>query len=228
MTDANEASGPVDDTEGSIGERMRWTIGTESVGAKFPVYGFIDQPGDDRSYVPHGWPAEEFQLRTGVEHAGCKVEAWWRIINGRPEPVEVRIRREDGRSDSDPLSLPVLAETIRQLPLGEMLAESRKLLNHQGEQMIEDPGWNGALRKEFLSQAESLAAPLAASAPQRGRALTMDDLNQVAEVYREAWRRGNPVNEAVQNAFYLSKDGAAKRIAKARRAGLLDEVGPKR
>ena len=50
----------------------------------------------------------------------------------------------------------------------------------------------------------------------------------VAEVYTAAWMKDEPVNEAVRRAFYLTRDGAAKRISKARAAGLLEGIGPNR
>jgi hypothetical protein len=72
--------------------------------------------------------------------------------------------------------------------------------------------------------------------PRRGRRLGDEQLRRVAEVYRQAWSGGVEidgelvvsVNEALRKAFKLSTGGAAKRIMGARRAGLLDGIGPKR
>jgi hypothetical protein len=61
--------------------------------------------------------------------------------------------------------------------------------------------------------------------PHKGRRLEADELQQVADVYRAAHAEARPVNEAIRDAFDLTKDGAAKRIMAARRAGLLDGIG---
>ena len=74
----------------------------------------------------------------------------------------------------------------------------------------------------------NLGLEVAVGGPQRGRSLTEADLESVVAVYRRAWENGEPVTKAVQEACYLSRDGAAKRIQRARAAGLLDGVGAKR
>ena len=74
----------------------------------------------------------------------------------------------------------------------------------------------------------NLGLEVAVGGPQRGRSLTEADLESVVAVYRRAWENGEPVTKAVQEACYLSRDGAAKRIKRARAAGPLDGVGAKR
>ncbi len=95
--------------------------------------------------------------------------------------------------------------------------------------MSQDPSWSGELSDPVVvDEVGSLSESLVTRKPQRGQLLTGDVLAEVARVYREAWKDDKPTNEAVRKAFHLSKDGAAKRIGKARRAGLLDGIGPKR
>jgi transposase len=43
----------------------------------------------------------------------------------------------------------------------------------------------------------------------------------VAEVYRDAWARGEPPTRGVADHFTISKSAAAKQVAKAREMGLL-------
>jgi len=62
-------------------------------------------------------------------------------------------------------------------------------------------------------------------APQKGVAVTPDALDEVAAVYREAWKRGAPVTDAVAQRFHISRSTAGKRIMMARKAGLLDGIG---
>jgi hypothetical protein len=55
----------------------------------------------------------------------------------------------------------------------------------------------------------------------RPRLLGPEELARVAEVYLAAWGRGEPPTKAVAGQFGISTSAAAKRVAAARRAGLL-------
>lgn len=146
-------------------------------------------------------------------HNGWVLRSRWRDRAGRLEPVHVEI--EDGRS-----SRVIRADGVRSLPIGEMLAATRRAIDNTasmsrtvGESTSDD-------------QLATRSAEYEARGPQRGQALTEGELTDVAEVYRLAWSEGRPVNEAVREAFSLSQGGAAKRIMRARAAGLLEGVGP--
>jgi hypothetical protein len=143
---------------------------------------------------------------------GWEVNSTWRVINSRAEPVEVVLRPFPPRA--------ILADEVRRLPLGTVLAESRRQL----VEMARDSDRMHAIAPSLPAVPDGFVS----SGPQRGRRLGDDELHAVAAVYREAHGAGEPVNEAVREAFTLSKDGAAKRIMAARRAGLLNDVEPKR
>ena len=116
------------------------------------------------------------------------------------------------------------------LAFGGMLADGRRVIaNMQGQVR--------PFMQEILDANPELAAALPTGLigptaevgkSQRGKRLSTDDRAAVAEVYEAAWNDGNPVNRAIRDAFNLSEDGAAKRIMKARKAGHLDGIGPKR
>ena len=58
--------------------------------------------------------------------------------------------------------------------------------------------------------------------PRRGRAGLPDQvLVEVAEIYRDALRRRQPVQQAVADAMQISRSAAAKRIMSARQKGLI-------
>lgn len=159
------------------------------------------------------------KLETHQVHSGWVVKAEWLPIDGRFEPIEVSVKSAPANSSGEHLPNRALnADVIRRLPIGEMLADGRVALTNIREDHHLLEGWPRDLFDDDVDIGK----------PQRGQTLTADDLEQVATVYRRAWAEGRPVNQAVRDTFHLSKDGAAKRIGKARAAGLLDGIGPKR
>lgn len=147
---------------------------------------------------------------------GWMIRTEWRILHGRPEPVSIRVHRADD-------DIPVTADLIRRLPLGAALAIGRRQTAEYAVLTIAQ-----ARRGDLDVPEGNLPQFTQPVASQRGRRLTDDDLAAVASVYRAAWTGGLPVTDAVQRAFTLSRDGASKRIMAARKAGLLDGIGPKR
>jgi hypothetical protein len=172
-------------------------------------------PDDDVIYLPVlgralGEPLGAWTTGEVIANhlSGWQVITKWDVVGSRAEPTELRLLPPRGKS--------VSTDQVRRLPLGRILAGSRQALT------------NSARMVGQLPQLGGVAPEFTAARPQRGRRLGRDALEEVARVYREAWLLGRPVNEAVREAFTLSRDGAAKRIVAARRAGLLDDVGPKR
>ena len=62
--------------------------------------------------------------------------------------------------------------------------------------------------------------------PHSGRQLSSDDLAEVAEVYLGARNARVPVQQAVADHFDIAVSSAAKRIAMARRLGLIPSDTP--
>lgn len=142
-----------------------------------------------------------------AHHRGWVVTSRWRRRSGRLVPVGVEITTVNDERI-------VTAEAVRRLPIGEMLAETRAAINHT------------AAMASNMPDVGDVVDSYRAQGPKRGQALTTEDLEVVAAAYREAWADGRSVNRAVQKACDLTESGAAKRIMRAREAGLLDDVGP--
>jgi hypothetical protein len=152
------------------------------------------------------------------------VETFWADHGGRFEPVEMRIW------SYSPDGLAVQADTVRRLPLGSLQREARRSAVDKASI------WRakGSLAKSLGAMASQMSAyeeiagrydRLAAPGPHRGAAAGQDELEEIAAVYMKAWGKGWPgVTVAVADHFNIAKSTAAKRIMKARRAGLLDKA----
>lgn len=176
-------------------------------------------------------------------HDGWVVSSFWSEVGHRLEPTVVTIesrgswrkrapadwvtdRDPIGDGDEVPQEAPVTANAVRTLPLGAILAEARRGMRELADRFLSRfPDDSRSRATELFGFGPMVGAQRGA---QRGRRLTDSDLQDVAVAYREAWAYGAPVNEAVRERCKLSRDGAAKRIMAARKAGLLDDVGPKR
>jgi Flp pilus assembly protein CpaB len=166
-----------------------------------------------------GRPDDKTEVSTFAIVGDWTVTVGWVESNRRMEPASVEISAS---------ARPVTAVAIRQLPLGEILGASRRRLSQWAKDMAparEIAEARGAWPDEIRAHVRDEMDVMASSGPQRGKPLTAEQLDEVADVYRAAWAEGRPVNEAVREALFLSKDGASKRIMAARRAGLLDGIG---
>jgi hypothetical protein len=158
-----------------------------------------------KPYEPEG-PSDHFHW---TDDAGITwgVHFWWALIDGRYEPVEVRIIGT-GRQR------PVTAETLRRIPLGGLVREMRKRHVESVTRSARETRSRKA-KERYRDAAVRFGG-------HRGVALTADDLHEVARVYSDARLRGDPVTRAVADRFHISTSTAAKRIMRARRAGFLN------
>lgn len=128
----------------------------------------------------------------------------------------------------------LLASEVRAIPLASILQQARaeirqdlqaSLVAHEhfrqlGETPLSDSYADGLQYEQLLAQAiRSLGEPRPGVG--RKRMLGPEELAKVADVYLSAWRRGEPPTVAVAKEFGISSSAAAKRVAQARRAGLL-------
>lgn len=156
-------------------------------------------------------PGEEW--RAQVRHEKYVVASTWRIVRGRPEPVEIAMSHVDG--------VAVAANRVRQLPIGELMDRCRAAVTRNAEvyaaavgQIEGRPAKARRVREHWVEYG-----------PQRGKQTPAEELQEVAAVYRQAWEAGKPVTQAVRDRFKLSTSGAGKRIMAARKAGLLEGIG---
>jgi len=130
-----------------------------------------------------------------------------------PESVAIKFKIVGGRAEAERLEIAAIddgetfitAEAVRQLPLGTIIADFRRDM---------EGFYKGQSRAKARQYAKNFGS-------RRGRTLDDKTLEEVAKVYRAAFKRGDPVQEAVAEAFHVGRSAAAKRIGAARAAGLL-------
>lgn len=144
------------------------------------------------------------------EDAHWDYEAAWEDRDGQRWDVSLAFRAVRGslilqaveiasRNSRFSVSHSVLVE----LPLNDLVSDARK--------------------QEF----EAIVGRRFSSDAHRGRAHSDEELQEVAEAYKEAVRLGVPVQNAVAETFNVSRSTAAKRIMAARKRGYLRPLGRK-
>lgn len=154
----------------------------------------------------------------------------WAVVAGRPECVGVDLRscREPGETWPEALPLwsdqpPPLTQKIwRGMPIMEMIRDVRQHLIQVEADFLQgivdrtDPDVTHERRLAMLGELVALQQELAG-----GNALPGNVYEQVARVYRQAWMDGRRPTRAVAEHFTISDSAAAKRVMRARKAGLL-------
>ena len=121
-------------------------------------------------------------------------------INGRKEPVGVHVYSNE--------SVRLTQSTIRELPFAEFLQDWENFPHDFAQRRT---GITGAMSVE----------------PKRSRGsqrLSVYELQEVAEIYMDAFKAHLPVQETVALTLGIPKSTACKRIAAARKQGLLKEI----
>ena len=134
------------------------------------------------------------------------VTSKWAVLDGRMEPTSVTVEATKNSA------APVSAEATKQLSLGTILKEHRHLMVHHSRDAAANRKENAQEEAAFERQAAQFGA-------HQVLARTPEALDVVADVYRDAYERGEPVQQAVADAFGISRSTAANRIMLARRAG---------
>jgi hypothetical protein len=135
----------------------------------------------------------------------------WVDPSGRVWVADVEWGTINGRAEPVSVTIrsgnghPVTAAAVRAFPLAGMIAFARR---------ASAAVLTGRRRDQFNAR--------------RGVAMSPESLEVVAEVYRAAYQRGDPVTKAVAGAFGIAPSTAGKRIMAARRAGLLEGLGDMR
>jgi hypothetical protein len=153
--------------------------------------------GDDLNPTTHLWPDRQ---------AGpWLLELRWRVLDGRPECVGLRLASGDVFPDlsADAWTVgdgePVTAALIRLLGIPAHIAADR---------------------------AGMILAPTGPALPPGMRRSTADRFRKVAEVYRAALAEGRKPVLAVAETFDTSPSAAANLVARARAAGFLPPASP--
>jgi hypothetical protein len=136
---------------------------------------------------------------------GWTIGARWELLGDRAEPTRLALEPPEGQ--------PIIAEEVRRRPIGTVLGLMRGCVAAHVSEFIE---------LMWSAPPEGYERYAADVGPHRGKPLADAELAAVAAVYRQARKHGYNVREAVQTEFGLTASGAAKRIRRARDAGLLD------
>lgn len=172
-------------------------------------------PKTDRTVV---FTVNEDTARTQTIQKVMARKATWEVVTewerrrGRLDPVTVTINALD--------AVPVTGDVLRAIPLGTLHRQARAEAASYARR-------KGKSSANFVALVNAMVPELAdlGGGPRRGVAMSNDDLEQIAAVYRKAWNEGRAVTRAVADAFKIAESTAGKRIMKAREAGLLDDVG---
>jgi hypothetical protein len=159
------------------------------------------------------------QDRSGRESSDVSVDLWtdpdgtvwrlrleWKVMGGRLEVAAIDIRSENGASALAPA-------LVRRVPLANII-NSRRLVLAEDLDGVDSP--------EPLSET-AITRSLSVGGPDSTRRLADADLQAVAHFYRQAYRAGLPVQRHVADKFGISIPTAARRIARARRDGFIDD-----
>ena len=130
----------------------------------------------------------------------------WKVLAGRLEVAAIDIRSENGESALSPA-------LVRRVPLANII-NSRRLV------LAED--LDGVDSLEPLRET-AITRSLLVGGPDSTRRLADADLQAVAHFYRQAYRAGLPVQRHVADKFGISIPTAARRIARARQRGFIDD-----
>jgi hypothetical protein len=150
---------------------------------------------------------------------GIEVKGWsdskgreWNVsittttINGRKEPVGMHVYSNE--------SVRLTQSTIRELPFKDFLQD-----------------WEN-FPHDFAQRRTGITGAMSVGEPQRSRGsarLSMYELQEVADIYMDAFQNHLPVQETVALTLGIPVSTACKRIAAARKQGLLaDRARPTR
>ncbi len=169
-------------------------------------------------YVDDGRTALHFPdpIRATVTTDSHTIRLVLRIDEDRLRPVvdEMHVYRR-------PSGAPVNADTLRSLGLQDAL---REIAERTGVRWVSDDGRSWHLDRtqanEYSGRVDAHEAALAFR-PRR-RPGSPDEVQRAAAVYRDALANGHRnATERVAEALHVSRSTAARRITKARQAGLL-------
>jgi hypothetical protein len=171
-----------------------------------------DAPGDWTALL---WP--------DAQQGPWLVRLMWAPVRGRIECIGLEVRGYRETTEEWPPELPLwsgdppilMTSVLRELPLHSIVTDVRQEMAENSEEfgswLAEQPGFSAedqtALRQAWTQPRDSL-----------------DVLAEVARVYDEAWASGARPTKAVAEHFTISHSAAAKRVSRARTAGLLPKT----
>ena len=167
----------------------------------------------------------------------------WIVRDGTHEPCAVTITMKDRDNRSPEAQL--TASLIRKLAIGDAIQMARH--GYAIQTTTEQQYWElvdlrdrleatfatGDGNRAMAAELDHITTELerldtvreTPVGPKRGSKIADDTLQEIADVYQQAQRRGSPVTYAVATHFHVSESTAGKRIMKARERGFLPPAG---
>lgn len=145
------------------------------------------------------------------------------VVDGRPEATHLAIH---GTTKGDHRAAPISAHALRQIPIGRLIRRVLKLMEEEGESFREFIEREPRPRQveHHLAAFRSELSAYEDTRRQRGGAprRAPERLLEIAESFRRHQAAGSPhPRRDMANEVSLSESGAAKALAAARAAGLL-------
>jgi hypothetical protein len=117
--------------------------------------------------------------------------------------------RFEGFAKLPKVGQPVTTSLLRSLPLAQLVVEEREKANELFTEKLGDRELGATYKR-----------------PAAMRATTERRLRRTAEVYRGAWRKGEPPVKAVAKQLKVTDAAATKLVSRARSAGFLPPTKP--
>ncbi len=143
----------------------------------------------------------------------------WQVLSGRAEcvaldlasslPPDEMADRFAGLAKLPNVGQPVTTSLLRSLPLAQLVQDQREKANELFAAELGDRELGATYKR-----------------PAEMRATTERRLRRTAEVYRGAWRRGEPPVKAVAKQLKVTDAAATKLVSRARSAGFLPPTRP--
>lgn len=180
--------------------------------------GYVDYPGDRRSYIRIGdrllppWADVVMPGGGGQPELKLRLE----VVNFVPQCRAVHVTSHaDGRE--------VKPADLKAIHVTEVMEEiyaaiSVRIVSESGEHITVAEEWGDR------AQGEAVQAIAAARRGRHGRKITPAFLEEVAKIYRD--NINNNPTQAVQRAFDVSRRMAAEYVSRARAEGLLPPTTP--
>jgi len=152
-----------------------------------------------------------------------QVRLSWREVAGRPECVGFAVEEWELADPAEPHI--VTRQMVRAVPVGTLIEEARRREAGAAEivaGLYIEEGEHGEAFDQ-LAYAERLR-PRAQESGGRPRMYGREHYREVANVYFQAWRNGEPPTKAVQEFFGVSYSTAARWVREARKRDELSKA----
>lgn len=139
-----------------------------------------------------------------------RVQCTWANVDGYTRLIEVNVTSDTTVRDGKLTQVPITASTLRDLPLDHVAGLVLQKVRKTAQSQHVGPGDPGEILGTYVEGGKTGRRPL-----------TTEQLAQVASIYRAAPTKPT---KAVADALGISSSAAAKRVVRAREAGLLEST----